>query len=254
MNELRRLKYNVEVDWKAFPQGTNALDCVADNVETLRFHREKNSHRGISRLLRLRRLVAFCVNQECVEEIADLPLLETLYMMQLTAVDLRCLGRCRALRHLVIKGGAKIPSLSWLRDLPPLDSLLLENLRLVTDISDVQALQSVNALGIEGSMWTTQRVNSFQPIAQLPRVEAFFLTGCRPIADGLQPLFHLHRLRYLEIAGRFPDADFLALRNALPQLTCDWFQEIDQYGSIKASIKARAKILAAQPDKREVGI
>lgn len=244
MNELRRLKYKVEVDWNALPHGTNTLDGVADNIEALRFTREKNSHRGISRLKSLRTLVAFCVNQECLEEISELPLIETLYLPQLAAFNLQCLSKCRALRHLVIKGGTKIPSLSWLGDLPPLNSLLLENLKLVTDFSDVQSLQSLNALGIEGSMWTNQRVNTFEPIGQLLRLEALFLTACCPIADGLQPLCDLRQLRYLEIAGRFPDADFLALRKALPRLGCDWFQAIDEHGSIKAYIKAKVKRLA----------
>jgi len=49
----------------------------------------------------------------------------------------------------------------------------------------------------------------------------------------------LHHLRYLEIAAFYPDADFLAVRRALPNLECEWFQQIDKYGSIKAAIKAR---------------
>jgi hypothetical protein len=60
-------------------------------------------------------------------------------------------------------------------------------------------------------------------------------------SDGLGPLHDLHDLRYLEIAGFHPDLEFLALRKALPALECGWFQQIDQYGSIKASIKARIK-------------
>jgi hypothetical protein len=187
----RRLEYKVEVDWANLPKHTNSLEGIADEVVSLRFRREKSSHRGISRFRLLRQLVAFCVNQECLEEISELPQLETLYISQLSATDVRCLGRCRSLRHLVIKHGTKIPCLSWVPALPPLDSLLLENLKKVEDISSIESLPSLKAFGFEGSIWATQRVASFQPIAHLPRLD------------------------------------------------CQWFAQIDEYGSIRTAIKAR---------------
>ena len=234
----RRLEYNMAVDWRSLPSHTNTLVDVASDAEELRFRREKNSHRGISRLIHLRKLVAICVNQDFLEEISQLPLLEFLYIDQTTAANADCLGRCKKLRQLVIVGGTKFPSLSWLQSLPPLDSLRLENFKQITDLSPISTLTSLRAFGIEGSMWTTQRVNSFRPITVLPRLEALFLANCRPVADGLEPLQRLTQLRFLEIAAFYPDSEFLKLRHALPDLECDWFQYIDQYGSIKAAIKA----------------
>ena len=233
-----RLEYKVEIDWTSLPKHTNTLEGIPENVESMRFRREKRSHRGISHFTCLRQLVAFCVNQECLEEISNLPQLETLYLDQLTATDIGCLGRCRSLRHLVIKGGTKIPSLSWIPTLPPLESFLLENVKKLCDISGIESLSSLRAFGFEGSMWSTQRVASFQPITQLPHVEALFLTNCRPNADGLQPLHRMRHLRYLDIAAFFPDTEFVALRHALPDLQCQWFDQIDKHGSIKAAIKA----------------
>jgi Leucine-rich repeat (LRR) protein len=235
----RRIQYNVEVDWKALPAHTDTLEGISDDVVSLRFRREKRSHRGISRLKELRQLVAFCVNQECLEELSQLPQIEMLYLSQLSATDLGCLSKCRSLRHLVIKGGTKVSSLSWLEGLPPLQSLLLEHLKLINDIAAVKAIPSLTAFGFEGSMWTTQPVESFQPITQLPNLEALFLTNCRPKSDGLRPLGQIRPLQYLEIAGFFPDAEFLALRQDNPALQCQWFEQIDKYGSIKAAIKGR---------------
>jgi hypothetical protein len=239
LNENRRFEYGVEVDWTSLPPHTDSLVGVDPNVESMRFRRVKGSHRGISQLSQLRKLVVFCVNQECLEEIAALPRLETLYMSQMSAVDPSCLSGCRNLRHLIIKGGTKVPSLSWLSRLPPLESLLLEHFKMVTDFSAVAALSSLKALGIEGSIWASQRCENFKPVALLPALEALVLTNCRPKSDGIRPLHRLERLRYLEIAAFYADEEFLALRRAIPKLECEWFEQIDQYGSIKASIKAR---------------
>ena len=237
----RRFDYKVEIDWNTTPSHTDTLNGVALNTEELRFRREKNSYRGISRLVHLRHLTAFQVSQDFLEEISELPLLESLYIVQLTATNAECLGRCKNLRHLIIKGGTKIASLSWLQLLPLLDSLLLENFKQITDISFISTLINLRAFGLEGSMWTTQRVNSFHPIAKLPNLEALFLANCRPAMDGLEPLHLISQLRYLEIAAFFPDADFLKLRSAMPNLECDWFQQIERYGSIKNAIKTLVK-------------
>lgn len=237
----RRLAFRVEVDWPALPPHTSSLVGVDPGTESLRFRREKNSHRGISRFSRLRQLVAFCVNQDCLEAIADLPNLEMLYVSEMSADDPSCLARCRSLRNLVIKGGTKIPSLDWLSRLPPLQSLLLENFKLVADLSAVAAQGGLKAFGLEGGMWAAQRIESFRPLRSLLALEALFLTNCRPKSDGLLPLHQLSNLRYLEIAAFYPDEEFLALRRAIPDLACDWFGEIDKFGSIKAAIKSRTK-------------
>jgi hypothetical protein len=238
----RRLEYGIEVDWSALPPHTNSLLEVEPTIESLRFRREKNSHRGISRLSRLRQLVVFCVNQECLEEIASLPRLEILYISEISAIDLACLGRCQSLRHLVIKGGTKVPALAWLSKLSLLESLALEHFKLITDFSEIAMLSGLKVLGIEGSMWTTQRVESFRPVAALSSLEALFLTNCRPKSDGLDPLHLLVHLRYLEIAAFYTEQQFLALRAAIPKLECDWFEQIERHGSIKAAIKNRTKI------------
>ena len=232
------LTYRLEDDPNEPPPHTNTLLGVSPEIESLSFRRERNSHRGISNLKRLRRLSVYSVNQDFLEEISELPILERLFVARLSATNADCLGRCRSLRHLVIKGATKISSLSWFSALPQLDSLLLEHFKQVTDLSALCAQPSLKAFGFEGDYWTTQRADTFRPIALLPQLEALFLRNCRPSSDGLAPLQHLKQLQYLRIAAFYPEADFLSLRRALPKLDCDWFQKIDRHGSIKAAINA----------------
>ncbi|MEN6451421.1 MAG: hypothetical protein ABFC96_13090 [Thermoguttaceae bacterium] len=235
------MQYEVDVDWANLPAHTNTVEGIPDSAVSLRFRREKNSHRGISRLKALRQLVAFCVNQECLEEIAELSRIETLYICQTTADNLECLARCRSLRHLIIEHGTRIPSLEWVTGLPLLESLRFQHLKLVRDLSPVGSLRSLRAFGCEGSTWATQRVDSFEPVSHLPYVNALFFTNCHPKTDGLRPLHMAKDLRYLEVAAFFPDEDFLALRRARPGLECPWFDLIDKHGTIKAAVKSLAE-------------
>lgn len=237
--ENERLSYGVNVDWKSLPEHKFTVEGLPNDISSLRFRRVKNSHRGIGRFHNLELLVAFCVNQDCLDEIATLPRLHTLHIDEISATDLTPLQRCRSLRRLIIKGGTKVQTLDWVKGLPPLEAFLIEHFKLVRDLSPLTALRSVRAIGIEGSMWTTQKVNTFLPLTELSKLEAVFIANCRAEQDSLKPFHVLRQLNILQAPGFYPDADFLALRSALPQLRCDWFGEIDCYGSIKAAIKAR---------------
>lgn len=237
----RREEYGVGVDQKKFLNHFETIDEIPPDATVLRFRRRADSHRGISRFQKLTALLAFCVNQDFLDELTLLPSLTTLCIEGLTAADLQPLDRCVNLRRLMIMGGTRVPSLDWVTRLPQLDALLIQNFKLVTDISPLTSLQAVRALGIEGSMWTAQRVETLEPLKALPGVKALFLTNCRIHHGGLRPLHDIKSLEYLESASFPGDAEFLALRRALPHLQCAWFGAIDKYGSIRKAIKARLK-------------
>lgn len=233
-----RHTYRIEPVWDDLPEHTNTLVGIPRDESRLRFRREKNSHRGLREFERLKELVVFCPNQEAIAEIGLLNRLEFLYIDETRAKDLSPLTCCRSLRHLTIKGATQAESIEWIRDLPPLDSLLIENFKKITDISPIASLNSARAIGVEGSMWTRQKVDSFSPLTVIEGLEALFITNCKPVKDGLNPLRHLRNLRYLEAPGFYSEDEFLALERELPQLECSWFGRIREHGTIKAAIDA----------------
>ncbi len=233
--------YNIEPVWDDLPEHTNSLVGIPRDESRLRFRREKNSHRGLREFERLKELVVFCPNQEAISEIGHLQSLESLYIDGTRAKDLSPLASCRSLRHLTIKGATQADSIEWIRDLPPLDSLLIENFKKITDISPIGSLSGAKAIGVEGSMWARQKVDSFSPLSAIKGLEALFITNCKPAKDGLDPLHDLRNLRILETPGFYSEDEFLDLEKALPQLKCSWFERIKEHGSIKAAIDAAIK-------------
>jgi hypothetical protein len=115
---------------------------------------------------------------------------------------------------------------------------LIENFQKITDISAMGSLMSVKALGVEGSMWTRQKVESFSPLSELSQLEALFITNCKPIRDGLTPLHKLHNLRFLEAPAFYTEDEFAELQKSLPNLSCDWFDRIQKHGTIKEAMSA----------------
>ena len=218
-----RHTYRIEPVWDDLPEHTDTLVGIPRDEPRLRFRREKNSHRGLREFTQLKELVVFCPNQEAIAEIGHLQGLEFLYIDETRAKDLSPLSGCRSLRHLTIKGATQVDSIEWIRDMPPLDSLLIENFKKITDISPIASLSGARAIGVEGSMWTRQKVDSFSPLSAIEGLEALFITNCKPTNNGLAPLHLLRNLRFLEAPGFYSEEEFVALERALPQLECSWF-------------------------------
>ncbi len=241
-----RIKYKIDLDWDTFARQADAFDSISMEAQELRFTFRKDLLGGLARFRKLRRLAVYRASQPCLEEIAALPNLDTLYLAQARASDFTPLIRCQALRHCMIKSATKMTSLSWLEKLAQLESLALEELKRVEDIAPIAALENLKAFAFEGGVHTLQRVKDLTPLEKLPGLEALFLYACRPRCQGLMPLCNIKSLRYLEISGRYTETEFTALRRALPNLKCPWFDDIDQYGSVKAAIKARLAEIRAQ--------
>ena len=80
-----RIAAGVSFDWKSLPPMVNALDSVPRDAERLSFRRQGKSHRGIAELQNLRRLWAYQVNQDMLDQISRLANLEVLYVNEMSA-------------------------------------------------------------------------------------------------------------------------------------------------------------------------
>ena len=219
----------------------SSLGEVLDTVQELRFRREVRSHRGLHRLKSLRRVWLYAVNQDCLEEVVQLPGVELLVMDGVTASDLSPLAAMRALRYLGVNGGTKVTSLYWVVDLPPLQSLALENFKRVVDLGPLSALTTLTALGFEGSIWMRMTPRTLAPLRGLRALQSLFLTNVLTKDRSLEPLQGLVALKTLDFGALFPDEELIQLWRALPNLKCSWFDMLDRYGSTRAGIRASVK-------------
>lgn len=236
-----RIDAGVSFDWSSLPAHRTSLVDLPHDATELRFRREGSSHRGLHRFGSLRRVWAYSVNQDFLEELADIPTVEQLFIDGTTATDLTPLQRLRQLRRLIVNGGTKIQSMDWVAGLPALEALAIENFKRVLRLDPLSSLTSLTALGVEGSIWTRMRVATLAPVSGLGRLRYLFLTNLTASDRSLRPLHSLTRLEVLQIGALFPDEEFLRLREALPTLRCDWFEMIDRHGSTRAGIRAAVR-------------
>ncbi|WP_435418300.1 hypothetical protein WAB17_01605 [Parerythrobacter aurantius] len=200
-------------------------DDVPLNVSCARLSREKESHRGIKLRTALHELQAHAVNQDFLEEIGCLNHLEYLELeYPVTASDLSPLAALAELRILKINSPRNIADFTPILALPKLERLFIENAKHLADLDWLRPLAGrLKVLGIEGSMYTAQRIPSLAPLDRFA-LEALFLTNTKLDDQSLSALRGMNSLRFLGTALNAPRSEFEALHAAQPQVQCDWFR------------------------------
>lgn len=233
------LDAGVSLDWKRLPRQVDSLDGIAADATELSFRRTTTNYRGLSRLTELKLLSASRVDQKFLDEIVRLPALETLSIKLMSAVSAEPLTKLRRLKRLMIRGGGKVENLDWVRRLPPgIEAICLEGFWRCHDLAPLADMPGLTGLALEGGIDRRYEVDTLEPLATLPGLRALFLPATKVRNDGLAPLGRIRTLRHLSCGAYFPDAEFLALRRALPDLDCSWIDEIEKHGSLKAAMKA----------------
>ncbi len=195
------------------------------NVGCARLSREQTSHCGLSRRTELRELEAHAVNQAFLEEIGSLAGLDYLALdYPVTATDLSPLTALAELRILKINSPRNVADFTPLLAMPKLERLFIENAKHMTDLEWLRPLVGqLRVLGVEGSMYTAQRIPTLTPLEGFA-LEALFLTSTKLGDQSLAPLRTMNSLKFLGAALNAPRVEFEALHAAQPQLECKWFR------------------------------
>lgn len=222
------------------PAFMSAADLPMD-VQFAHVGRDKASHRGIGLRTELRELAAGAPNQDYLEEIGSLEKLEYLDLgWPVTATDLAPLGKLTKLRTLRIDSPRAIADFTAITALPRLERLFISNAKHLRTLDFLRPLKDqLIALGVEGSMYTVQTIASLAPLKGFA-LEALFLTNTKLEEQDLSPIATMPNIHFLGTGINAPRKQFFALRDAKPDLACQWLDE-EAWGSFKDPKPPRAK-------------
>jgi hypothetical protein len=190
--------------------------------------RDKASHRGIEQRKAIATLFASAVDQDYLDAIGELEALEYLWLgWPVTARDLKPLTRLKHLTYLKLDSPRNVTDFAPLTELPALTHLFVENAKHMATLDWLAPLKGqLGALGIEGSIWTMQKVPSLAPLAGFS-FEALFLTSVRLADKDLSPLATCPNLAYLQCARFAPKRRFEELKALRPDIECLWFDKYE---------------------------
>jgi hypothetical protein len=132
------------------------------------------------------------------------------------APDLKHLSRLVELESLAIAGAPRLKSLDGIGELADLQSLILSDCCGYTSLKPIQNLVGLRTLCLEGGFSTILRVESFEPIGALKKLERLRLASVKVQDKSLRPLRALKMLRDVFINDLFSVAEMRGLAAALP--------------------------------------
>lgn len=171
----------------------------------------------------------FCsrVNQEMFDAACNMENLEGLYIKWSGIKQLDSLVKLKNLKHLHIGSSGQVENIRVFRDINWLTTLDLEQLNKVTDFEDIAGMTNLKGLGIDGSIWTAQKIDTLLPIGQLKGLKYLTLTNTRTKDKSFDPILNLKELIRFNSSWNYPDIEFEKLKS-LPSL---------KYGNIETSWK-----------------
>jgi hypothetical protein len=213
--------------WDEWHRYATAISDIPSGATRVLFYREGKSHRGLASLTDMSMLKARQVNQDFLCEIGELTNLTYLELDSLSAEDLSPLLQLTRLKTIKLNGARRIRDFSALVRLPSLEKLFLTNMPNLTDLSFLADANQLASLGVEGSMWTMQRIDSLKPLTSLKALIALFMTSVTLIDKRLDYLAAIPNLRILECARFSSKTQFDVLRQLMPNLKCRWCDEYE---------------------------
>ncbi len=213
-------------NWPDLTTFQTRLEDIPISATNALFYRERNSHRGIRKLQGLRKLKANMVNQDFLEEICELGNLNYLSIEGVSAIDLGPLTKLKHLRTLKLSGANKLNEFDALVKIPNLEALYMENTKHLRSINFLADCDHLLHIGVEGSMWTQQKVETLAPLKGLKSLQELFLTNVGLVDKDLSYLAECPKLKLLDCARFAPKRNFQKLRELMPDLSCGW---CDQY-------------------------
>ena len=209
-------------EWVTWPDCVTKVNNLPNKPTSVFFYREKKSHRGLSQFKTIKKLCARQVNQDFLNEISKIENLEYLEMEVVTAENLSVICELKKLRNLKIDSIRKAKDFTFIKNMKSLNKLFIENAKHIDSLLFLSKVHYLTALGIEGSMYTKQKIESLEPLSKLKKLEALFMSSVQLKDKNLDYLSTIPNLKYLGVARFAPKENFDSLRNKVPKLVCKW--------------------------------
>jgi hypothetical protein len=191
------------------------LSTVPANAAFLATRGTADSIARLGELAHLEALWANPATHRLFEACARAPALRAIYVTHFKSLDVVELAGANRLEYLMLNWAPRLVDLSFVRDLPALRVLYLNDMKRI-DLSTFPELPSLRGLFVGGTMWGTLKVESLAPLARFPGLRYLGLSNARPIDGSLKPLAQLTSLRELELPNFFEVGECARLSAALP--------------------------------------
>lgn len=157
------------------------------------------------------------INQTIFNAISEMPNLMGLWLKHTSIKHFPNTG-FEKIEYLCLGSSPSLGSIERLSHLKSLKYLETENLKTISDFSSISKLTDLEELGLVGSMWTTQKIDTLKPLHTLSKLKHLNLENSRVTDGSLKPLHNLKNLESIHLPLWFKKNEILSLLNANPDV------------------------------------
>src|ERR1035437_1163840 len=158
------------------------------------------------------------VPQALFDAACKVPHLQGLWVKWSSITSIASIVHSVNLRFLHLGSSPQLSSIEHLRALKNLIWLELENIKRISDLTLIGELRHLQGLAVEGSMWTTQVVDSLAPVTLLRCLRHLALANLKAKDKTLSPLSSLSSLERFHAALWWSEEEVSQLRSTNPKL------------------------------------
>ena len=137
------------------------------------------------------------VPQIIFESACLMPNLAGLYIKWSGITDISSLIKLRNIRYFHLGSSTRLESIDILKNMENLIYLGLENIKKISNIEPLLNLKNLIALYLEGSMWTTQVVETLKPLSNLHKLRHLRMANLKTHDKTIEFLGEMKNLKYL---------------------------------------------------------
>lgn len=152
------------------------------------------------------------VNQNIFDAICKLPNLKCLWIKWSGIKQIEEIENLENLQHLHIGSSSQIEAIESLTKLKNLTTLETEQLNKISNFEVIGELTQLEGLGIDGSIWGTQKIDSLEFIKSLSELRYFTMTNSRLTTKSFEPLLSIKKLVRFDSSWNYPEEEFLKLK------------------------------------------
>lgn len=167
------------------------------------------------------------VSQKIFDAVCQMPNLETLWIKWSGIKSIDGLANLKTLKHLFIGSSPEVENIDVLGRLTWLETLEIENFKKFSDFSVLENLNGLQGLGVNGSIWTMQKIDTLKPFGGLLNLKYLTFLNNKILDRNFDPILRLKNLVRFDCSWNHPEAEFEKLKS-MPNL---------KYGNVETSWK-----------------
>jgi len=153
------------------------------------------------------------VSQKIFDSICEMENLEGLWIKWSGIKSINNINKLKKLKHLHLGSSSQVEDINVLGEMKSLITLETEQLNNIIDFSVIGKLTQLEGLGIDGSIWTAQKIENIEFISSLQQLKYLTLTNTQMKQKSFDTLLKLQNLERFNCSWNYPEKEFEKLKS-----------------------------------------